>query len=162
VIRITPAQPWEAHYVASYLRPEDEQECLAASGKTPQQALTEAFKLSKQVYSIRPQQGLMVELNPVALFGVCDYPAMPQWGLVWLLGTTSLSRVSRSIMLEAPHWLDLMGKGFQCGLHTLSDSRNALHQRWLLRNRFESLGTLDHDGVPFIYYQRPNVGVNSV
>jgi hypothetical protein len=162
VIRITPAQSWEAHYVASHLRPEDEQECLAASGKKPQQALMEAFKLSKQVYAIRPQQGLMVELNPVALFGVCDYPAMPQWGLVWLLGTTSLSRVSRSIMHEAPHWLDLMGKGFKSGLHTLSDSRNALHQRWLLRNRFEPLGTIDHDGVPFIYYQRLNVGVSSV
>jgi hypothetical protein len=155
VIRITPAHEWEAHWLASYLRPEDAREVKTASGKSPEQLLPEAFRLSRQVYAIRQQQ-THLDLNPLALFGVCDYPQWPQWGVVWMLCTPQVSAVRSSVMHAAPEYLDKMGEGFEAGLHCLVDSRNTLHLRWLMRNRFRAIETIDTNGYPFFYCQRPN------
>jgi hypothetical protein len=156
VIRITPAQEWEAQWLASHLRPEDAREVKTASGKTPEQLLPEAFALSKQCYTIRHQKGDYLDLNPTAMFGVCDYPQAPQWGVVWMLGSPKLSLVRSSVMHAAPQYLDKMGEGFEYGLHCLVDSRNTLHLRWLLRNRFRAIETINTNGIPFFYCQRPN------
>jgi hypothetical protein len=156
VIRITPALEWEAQWLASHLRPEDAREVLAASGKSPEQLLPEAFALSKHCFAIRRKLDNSLDLNPCALFGVCDYPQAPQWGVVWLLATPQVSAVRNSVMHVAPKYLDRMGAGFETGLHCLVDSRNTLHLRWLLRNRFRAIETINHNSLPFFYCQRPN------
>lgn len=158
MIRITPAHRWEAEWIGPYLRPEDVSEIEAASGKTPARLLPEAFRLSKQCYAIRHRKGDYLDLNPCALFGVCDYPQWPQWGVVWMLCTPQVSAVRSSVMHAAPQYLDMMGEGFESGLHCLVDSRNTLHLRWLIRNRFRVIETIDTNGIPFFYCQRPNVG----
>lgn len=163
MIRITPAQAWEADWLASHLRREDAAELEAATrGRTAAEVVPEAFRLSRQCLSIRAALQDSPELNPCAMFGVCDNPQLPQWGVVWLLATPRVALVKTSVMKVAPHWLDEFARAYEFGLNCLVDSRNGLHLRWILKNRFTIADTFNHSSVPFFYCVRPNAGVSSV
>lgn len=155
MILVTSAEAWEADYLASRLRAEDEAEVWAASGRSPLEVLPESFALSRQVWSIRHSPYGRTETYPISLFGVADDPNSPGLGLVWLLAADGVRQAWLAIKHAAPHWLNVMSEPYPGGLHNIVDARNKLHARWCLLSGFELYSEVTLNGFLFYHVHRP-------
>jgi hypothetical protein len=153
MIVIRPATEDDALHVGTFLRDEDQREVRTASQRPPGLVVLESFKMSSECYAVFPVRRGRVSLDACALFGVSPHPEEPGLGLVWLLATDDALRVSRSIMREAPLWLDHLGRNYHA-LINAADQRNDLHIRWCEATGFTSVGEQEINGFPFTIIYR--------
>jgi hypothetical protein len=151
LIEIRPARLGEAAYVGRNLREEDAREVFTATQRLPERVVVQSFKISRECLAVY-RRGLPV---PVALFGVADDPHTEGLGVVWMLCTDEVLRVSKTIIRQAPQWLDTLSRHYPLGVHNYADLRNYHHVRWCRLSGFEELGSVDVAGHPFIHIYRP-------
>lgn len=140
-----PATLEDIPYLTENLRQEDKDEIFAASGKTPEESLNEAFTL--------PNSGIWVGVykgNPEIIYGVTN-SACPHTGIPWMVCTDKLKESPREFMKKCKRWVN----GWNNMFPTLTNfvyEKNELHIRWLewcgfkLVERFPEYG---HTKEPF-------------
>jgi hypothetical protein len=141
--------PADAHWILDMkLRKADQMEFETVSGRPGNEPVLEAAIQSAKC---------MVALcdgRVIAIWGVWDrYPT----GVVWACGTDEAVK-HRDILLTYPKkfFEDCLKRWPE--LATAMDSRNALHERWLLRFGFTIFrNALNINGVPFHLFRRDNV-----
>lgn len=156
MIVIRPATLEDAVWLSSRLRSEDVQEVETATGKSPQEIVPASFQLSEECFTIRRVFEGKILPEPVALFGVAKNPEVPDFGVVWLLGSKAVRLCALSIIRESWHWLDYLSRRYPKGLSNIADSRNSLHVRWCQLTGFTLAEPIDVNGVPFIPIHRPS------
>ena len=94
---------------------------------------------------------LTVTVNslPAAMFGVV--PVQPRCGLVWLLGTDDILKVSTQFLRESKSWLGHISKEYDLVGNVVHES-NSVSIRWLKWLGFTFLGKQG----PFIEFVRTN------
>lgn len=130
------------------LRQQDVDE-LAAMGRTPEEALREAFiTCGVLVFTIH------VNEHPVAMFGAAPYDYNdPEGdvGTVWMLGTDGLFGARRLLISEAPKWINLLLKVYPVLTNFISED-NTVAMTWAMHMGFELPYTDDFvtdEGVSF-------------
>lgn len=153
MIHVRPATWDDAKWVGDHLRDEDEDEVQVVSGLPGAIRVPQAFNLSLMTFAAFPQG----EDEPVALFGVSADEDNPGWGLVWLLATPEVRRVAKSVLKEAPRWIEFFEGFCPEGLHNLAAAWNHLHLRWTDACGFTRGDIVDVNDRPFvhIYRRRP-------
>lgn len=155
ILRVRPAERWEAEYVGENLRAEDAREVITATGAAPCVAVLDALAQSRKCFAIRPVINDIPSRYPVAIYGVADDPRSPGFGNVWLLATPSVRQVSLALMKASEPLLIALGHDYPNGLHCAVDARNNLHLRWLRCCGFVTVGECAINGHTFIHAVRP-------
>ena len=112
--------------VASNMRVEDKEECLAYSGSSPEQSLFYCFFASKPCMTMVGRKG-----NIMGMYGVV--PCSSKVGKIWMLGHKSMTtdyRDVRAFLRNSPIELDK----FHCNyplLYNYVDARNKTHIKWI-------------------------------
>lgn len=88
---------------------------------------------------------------PVAIFGAGNDPQVKERGLIWLLATSDIRKVAKSVLKLAPIWLDFFEDRYPNALHNWVDARNKLHLRWLDKMGFRFDQTKMIRGQQFIH-----------
>lgn len=143
------AEPDDVPVLAATLRDADRDEVLAASGRTPLEALTDGLRWSSPAYTLVDGEG-----TPIAMLGVVPLDDLA--GSVWLLGTDGIQKESIRFL-----------RGSRLGLQKLHevrpvltnavDARNTLHIRWLQWLGFTFLAEVrgaGPGGLPFYEFVR--------
>jgi hypothetical protein len=153
-LHIAPATLTDAHYLKSRLRQVDRAEVEAGTGRKAEEILPLSFSVSSVAYTVRET----AEGNPIAMFGAAPSPHNSYLGVVWMLCTSKMSKVSKAFLKEMPTILNQLSLVFPDGLHNLAlfhPSRDK-YLRWIEKAGF----TLDYDGIlkrgehHFIYFYR--------
>lgn len=116
----------DAHRVADNLREEDRRECASLTSSHPRSALAHSVSSSRLAIVV------VIDDEPVALFGVSDVPGNPDVGQPWLMATPGLLRAKREFIRQSRDWLHTLAisRPYKT-LRNLVDMRNTLHVRWL-------------------------------
>ncbi len=140
----------DAIYLAPRLREADRAECLAASGKPPEEILPGAIRPDIISFTQVAPSG-----RPMGIFGVTPMRLIPHVGVVWMLATPELEQHSRQVLRECRGWVDRLHEHFPV-LVNLVDARNAVHIRWIEWCGFTLLATRAHgpQGLPFIEFAK--------
>ena len=112
--------------LAPRLREADLQE-VQACGVQPLEALQMGFLASRWCFTAFPDVG---EDRPILRFGVGDFPQESGTGIIWLLGSDDILKVSHEFLRESKWWI----KTFQDHYPILTncvDARNVVHIKWL-------------------------------
>ncbi len=122
--RIVPTEIDHVGIIASNMRELDRQECIAAIGLDPADALYYSFTGSENVWTI------LYKDKPIAIFGVARLSLLSEVGVPWMLGTDELDqagwpiiRFSRKIIRGL---LEYYSK-----LENYVDARNKKSIKWL-------------------------------
>lgn len=145
MIKLRPALPSDAAYLAPRLRDMDRMECEAIFPLPVEDVLHESIRLSAVAVSITSRDDLL------GVFGVV--PESEQVGLIWLVGTNGLLRHQRELMRKAPALLQEMHKVRPC-LTNIVHEKNTVHRRWLHHFGFKRLGVEQHGPHNFIQFAR--------
>ena len=94
-VRLVPAQFRHINRIANNLREIDGIECRS-TGRTPKDALREAFFSSKQAWTA------LVDGRPEAMFGVVVTSVLTGEGVPWFLGTEEVYRHGRELIMWGP------------------------------------------------------------
>tara|TARA_A200000159_G_scaffold132348_1_gene129882 strand:+ start:23 stop:487 length:465 start_codon:yes stop_codon:yes gene_type:complete len=144
MLEIVDALRSDAIELAPHLRPIDKLE-VEATGKTPEESLTNSFNLPKaRVYS-----AVDSDRNVVLMYGVSQCPNNPKNGVIWMLTSELAQEHKKSILkLSKPKLKDLC-TGFS-NVYNLIHKDNKSSIRWLewcgfevLKNRVYKLGGED-------------------
>ncbi len=122
VVKVRPATPRDAYALSPRLRKADLDEIQAASGDTPETVLRRGIEHGR-AYSIVNTKGEIL-----GIFGVGT--VAPRVGVVWLLGSDDLTKISYIFLRESRVWLRKLFDGHDL-LANVIDARNTLHIRWL-------------------------------
>ena len=157
-LTIRPATLELAEWIGQRLRPEDELECMTSTGSPGSTVVPLSFQYSKECYVMypEPRDRRKAPEHPAVIFGVCDDPANPDVGIVWLLATPEIQRCAISVIREAHHWLAHFTRLYPRGLYNYVDARNDLHVRWLKLTGFVMQGAIQRNGETFYYALRRN------
>lgn len=117
------------------LRAQDQLE-LDSMGIDTRQALEHGLKYSKP-----GSLTVTVSSNPAAMFGVS--PMLPGCGLVWLLGTEDILKVSTQFLRESRKWLDHISSEYDMVGNMVHES-NSVSIRWLKWLGFTFLSKRGH------------------
>ena len=91
-IEFVRVEPEHVSFIAEFMRPADVAEVMASHGVTPMQALTEGVKVSTWVSTV------IADGVPVAIVGlVKGSTVISGVGRPWMLGTTDLFRIGKSL-----------------------------------------------------------------
>lgn len=107
--------------LATGLRDQDSQE-LQALGVDPRPSLEHGLKHSTQCLTV------VVDSKPCAMFGVVPHEGRS--GIIWLLGTDNLLKVSRRFLRESRHWLDKITEDYDL-VGNVVHRGNTVSIRWL-------------------------------
>jgi hypothetical protein len=145
---VRPANKADAIYLAPRLRQADRDECLAATGRTPEEELPGS--VLSNTYTILDPAGV-----PIGLFGVHPLLTMPHVGAAWMVATDDLPKYARQFMTETPAWIDRLHEAFPV-LVNLVDARNTVHIKWIEWAGFTLLATRAYGplGLPFIEFAK--------
>lgn len=122
---VRPATHEDVLWLAPKLRKADVQEIEAASGQTPLAALSWSLLASSECWAGEGRDGELI-----ALFGAAPTQE-PDVGLVWLLGSESISTKNAVRFLrESRLWLDRLHQSYPI-LYNFVDARNTVHIHWL-------------------------------
>jgi hypothetical protein len=150
ILVIRPASREEAVWLSSRLRPEDQREIETARGLPAEQVLQDAWARSREVYSIRFEEGG----DPIALFGLADDTTRPGLGVPWFLATNAIARGRRAVLDYARMKLSAWSQRYPAGLHNLVDARNTLHLRWLVAAGCTLGQTVIVNKHPFVHFRK--------
>tara|TARA_B100001250_G_scaffold411562_1_gene440524 strand:- start:7406 stop:7882 length:477 start_codon:yes stop_codon:yes gene_type:complete len=93
----------DAYELSGKLRAEDLNELIIAGNVKPLEALLGGFGgKNTQIYSI------INEDKVVGMFGVGDCPFLPNYGVVWLLGSSEIDSIGRQFLKECRIWIRKM------------------------------------------------------
>lgn len=110
--------------MSSHLREADVQEVKAASGATPEEALTRSFNRSSKCWVA------VLRGRPILAFGVAPLSIMGFIGSPWLLATDEILKVRREFIRESKRYVNEMSEGFEL-LQNYVDARNRVSINWL-------------------------------
>ena len=117
--------------LAPNLRYEDVRE-VETLGRTRDQSLLNGYLYGKMCRSIIDKHGQVV-----GMYGVV--PVDDKTGLVWMLGSKDLKKISIAFLKESRTEVDKMNKIWP-HLWNIIDSRNELHLKWLKWCGFTIIG----------------------
>ena len=128
----------DAYSLAPYLRQADRNECMAAAGHEPLEALKIGYEASED------PQTVLENGHPIAMFGVVRLA--PGVGAPWLLGS---GRVEERWFSFARRSRDEFARVREpwAYLTNFCDERNILHQRWLIWLGADMAERVPHYGV---------------
>lgn len=116
----------DLEYVAAYMRHNDIEE-VRALGFSPLDGLQRSANNAKLCYSLITPDGY-----PCAITGVGHSSVGPEWGAVWLLGTSDIEKFPQTFLRNSKAILDNMFEESGCTvLYNYCHGKNTLHQRWL-------------------------------
>ncbi len=111
--------------LAPRLRREDVEEIRAMNGHKPIDALMGAFKApNSKVYTI-------VNGNEIiGMFGVSDCVNGTNYGVPWMLTSSSIKSISKEFLRECRTWVDHLGEKYPV-LYNFVHDKNKTAMRWL-------------------------------
>lgn len=119
-----PSQFEDIAPVAKNMREADKQEVWDAYMTSPEKTLTKAYEKSEKCWTI------LVDGEPVGMFGVSRPTMLSSTGIPWLLGTDALVANSRSFLLPSKRCVEIMKIGYNVLENHVSVS-NDISIRWL-------------------------------
>lgn len=100
---VRPAKIEDAYILSTKLREQDLTELLLAANAKPLESLLGGFGgKNTQTYSI------INEEKVIGMFGVGDCTYMPNYGVVWLLGSDEIDTIGRQFLKECRIWIKKM------------------------------------------------------
>lgn len=121
------ATRFDAANIAYQLRPEDDREVRAATGKHPKDVLPDGVVPGKTfVLEASIEQGMPGRM--LAIFGVVKLS--DELGCPWMVATPLLLAHQFYFLRHCKPWVDKLSSGFNC-LANCVDARNELHIKWL-------------------------------
>lgn len=121
---IRPARFEDCALVAAVVRPQDAEECLAASGKGVQEALESGFPFTEKAWTG------FVDGEVIGMAGVSTHPHMPEVGVPWMMTSKLMDKVAMQFLRINRDKVDEMKEGHQL-LKNYVDARNVKAIRWL-------------------------------
>lgn len=137
MLNFAPATPERAEHVAQRARAADVAEVRATDGKTVGQAINAALAQSERVSC------MMINDEPVAIFGVRRISMVPSIGVPWLLGTDAITENPIEFARASKKYLPEVQRGYE-SLRNFVDSRHKESVRWL-----QWLGFTIHEPIPY-------------
>lgn len=116
--------PEHLEIVAGKMRADDVREIWAAGKRTPLSSLKMSFYLSKY------RKTIMLDGEPVGLFGVVPQSALGGTGVPWMLGTDAITKISRKFLRGCKVYVPEMISQFE-RLENYVDARNTVSIQWL-------------------------------
>jgi hypothetical protein len=113
------------HMLSAGLRAADVAEIEAASGLTPEVALSQSLTASTKAWVIVNRQGFAY-----AMYGVAPWPGVPTLGIPWFVATDEQARNKREFLSGTRYYVEQMGEGFMY-LVNYTDCRHTESHRWL-------------------------------
>lgn len=147
MIHIRQATADDALYVGQRLRQRDVDEVRAASGLSPEAALTASLAVSRAAWAV-------IGAAPVAVFGVAE--VTPEVGAPWLLATDEFKAHTKYLLRHTEGYLQQMFRWYP-QLMNYVDVRNADSLRYLRRAGFVFTAYEPEFGVerrPFLQFMR--------
>lgn len=135
--------------LADNMRPADISEVWALNHFTPYEALSHAFNVSKECFSICKQ----VDNSPVVMFGYTQNDET--YGAIWLLGSVEMEDHAVTFLRESKTCLSYIQNKVPL-LYNIVDKRNTVHIKWIgwLGFRFLRVINFGPDNLPFIEFAR--------
>lgn len=121
---VVDVEQWHIEYIAANMRTDDVNEIWAQSMAKPLYSLQYAVRVSKLSWTI------MIDDEPVALFGVGAASMINSIGSPWLLGTDKILTIKKPFLKGCPLYLKKMLNSFDT-LQNVIDVRNKVSIRWL-------------------------------
>lgn len=140
----------DAYALALDLRPEDQAEVRAMTGREPLESLLHGVQHSDVPLAIEDDDG-----STIGLFGVVTVQQTPRVGTVWLLASPKLLKHWRRLVRESKRWIDSFQQNYDV-LFNLVDERNIVHIRWIqwcgftFVNRHSALGPEQRPFLEFV------------
>jgi len=103
--QVIPARAGHINRIANRMRPHDVRE-VSALGKTPKRAMRNSFAASFMSWTV------LMDGQPVAMFGASAHDLMEGVGGVWFLGTDDVSKGARPFMRWGPRFVEGMLREF--------------------------------------------------
>lgn len=152
-VEIVPATLAHARALAPLMREQDKDEVMASGGLTPLEALV----LSVNSTTPDLRWTILMDGIPAAMWGAAGDDSSPDHGIVWLLASPTIYKLSRRrFYAESNAYVARMLKRFAT-LANCVDARNSVSMRWLENLGFRCLQIIDHYGVerrPFVLYAK--------
>lgn len=124
------ATPQHVEAMRGRIRQADQDECMAASGVTAEEALLEGIRLTD--YPV----AALVDGEVVCVFGVRRLTILGATGIPWMLGTDALDRHARELLNLGRYYLGVQMQTFRV-LTNWVDARNTRSIRWLRKLGFQ-------------------------
>lgn len=113
-----------------HLRKADNDECMAGSGGSADEAMQTGFEVSKWC------KVFMADETPVCVFGVAPLTMLSETGVPWMLGTDLVRRYPRAIVVLGKMYVKLMLKDY-IRLENFVHIENNIAIKWLKNCGFE-------------------------
>ena len=110
--------------VAERMRSADIAEVLAASGRSPHEALEVSLRKSAFAWTA------LIDGRPEVMFGAGDLNILTLTGVPWLLGTDAVETNYRQFLRRSVDWRDQLLRRYDV-LRNVVDDRNEVSKRWL-------------------------------
>ncbi len=123
---LKPATLEEAKSLSLNLRPEDEAEVRALTGKLPEEVFVNGIHYSDVPVSIIDERDGCV----VGMFGVVTVQQSPRVGAIWMLASPKLLKHRFQFIRESRQWVEALQAHYDI-LGNVVDERNLVHIRWL-------------------------------
>ena len=123
-VEIVDADSDHAFAMAPNLRKADVEEIAALTDQTPLSALVESMRASSRAYTV------LVDGDPVIMFGVVVHPDDADTGIPWMLATDGLYRIRRIFLRFGAPVAARAFEGFKRLCNITAGSNRAAH-RWL-------------------------------
>jgi hypothetical protein len=137
---VRPAVPYDGVAMGRFVREADRQEYAAFTTDPVGVALYSGICEADEAYTVEGAE------RPMMIFGV-------QRGYVWAAATDELLDHKAEFMRRSrPQITDIASRHGR--LWTASDARNVVHHRWLEWCGFQYGGRVNHNGFPFIVFNR--------
>lgn len=142
--------------LAENMRKEDIAEIKAASGQTPEAALTAGLRAGTTKVACLPSG------TPVVIFGIA--PVAPRVGAAWLLAADDMKLIQGFFLRECRNELAKLSVDYDL-LFNYADARNTVHHRWIKWMGFTIIKkheTHGHEGRPFLEFVKLTEGTPCV
>ncbi len=140
-----------AERIADLMRPDDVREIWAAKKTTPRQAIITSFILSNYPKTI------MIDDEPVAMFGVTGESVLSGTGTPWMLGTGEIEKISIRFLRGSKNGIKEILSGYRI-LENYVDARNTVSIQWLKWLGFDIMAAEPYGafGLPFHRFYMEN------
>lgn len=119
--------------IAKNMRNDDVTEVWHSANFTPHQAVRLSFQKSVKSWTI------MLEGEPIGMFGLATPNVLGELGVPWLLGTNGMLKIRKQFVKESGKYVEEM-LGMYPKLTNFVHSSNAASMRWLSWLGFEIVG----------------------
>jgi hypothetical protein len=116
----------DAEYLKHNMRQADRDEVWASHHLTPEQAMD--FITEKTIFCL----AVRLKSRPVAMFGVNGETVLGDKGIIWMLATDEISKVSFRFVRHSKKFVEMM-LGFYPYVYNFVDDRNKVSIAWLRR-----------------------------